>query len=311
MDIRAASIVLVSILAMACEGRGAPGSTPPATGSALAPPPAGSAPAPPAPASSSTAATAVTPPATREALRAAAGDPRRSDAERARDRWLHPDETLAFFGLRDDMAVIELSPDKGQWTAVLAPVLHDRGHLRIATGDRISEWAKSADILAARMSKDPGAFDRVEVTKTNWMKCGGTLGPDGSADMVLTFRNMHDWLGSEVADKILAAAHAVLKPGGTFGLTDHRGKPGAPTDARSLSDEGGAYVPQDFMIETVEKAGFKLVASSEVNANPKDTKDWPKGALTLPPQLALGDKDRTKYAAIGETDCMTLRFARL
>jgi predicted methyltransferase len=122
---------------------------------------------------------------------------------------------------------------------------------------------------------------------------------------------MHDWLGAEVADKILTAAHAVLKPGGTFALTDHRGKPGAPTDPRSLSDEGGAYVPEAFMIETVEKAGFKLVAASEINANPKDTKDWPKGALTLPPQFALGEKDRAMYAAIGETDCMTLRFMRL
>jgi predicted methyltransferase len=153
-------------------------------------------------------------------------------------------------------------------------------------------------------------FCGVDTVKTNWAKCGVTLGPDGSADIVVTFRNMHDWLGAEVADKVLAAVHAVLKPGGTFALTDHRANPGIATDPKTLSDEGGAYVPQAFMIDTVEKAGFKLVASSEINANPKDTKDWPKGALTLPPQYALGDKDRAKYTAIGESDCMTLRFVR-
>lgn len=264
-----------------------------------------------APVASSTAGTSVTPPETLEALRTAVAGANRTDKERARDPWLHPVETLAFFGLRGDMTVVELSPDKGQWTAVLAPVLHDGGKLRVANGDRISEWPKSNDLLADRFAKSPELFGRVETVKTNWTKCGVSLGPDGSADMVVTFRNMHDWFGMEVADKVLAAVHAVLKPGGTFGLTDHRAKPGTATDPRTLSDEGGAYVPQDFMIATVEKAGFKLVATSEINANPKDTKDWPRGALTLSPQFALGDKDREKYAAIGESDCMTLRFERL
>jgi predicted methyltransferase len=266
--------------------------------------------APASPVSSSTAAKSVTPPETEAALRAAVAGPQRSDKERARDRWLHPVETLSFFGLRDDMTVVELSPDKGQWTAVLAPVLRDHGKLRIANGDRISEWPKSNELIAERIQQGLAIFGPVETVKTNWTKCGVTMGADGSADMVLTFRNMHDWLGSEVADKVLTAAHAVLKPGGTFGLTDHRGKPGAPTDPKSLSDDGGAYVPQAFMTETLEKYGFDLVATSEINANPADTKDWPKGALTLPPQFALGDKDRAKYAAVGETDCMTVRFVR-
>jgi predicted methyltransferase len=268
--------------------------------------------APTAPASAApTFAPPVTPPETLAKLKAAVQAPYRLDREKERDRYLHQAETLAFFGVRDDMTVVELSPDKGTWTSVLAPVLAEKGHLRVANGDRLTEWPKSVEFLADRFAKDPAVFGKVEVIKTNWAKCDLRLGPDASADMVVTFRNMHDWLGEEVADKVVAEAHRVLRPGGIFGLTDHRAKPGSPTDPQSLSDTGGAYVPEDFMIALVEKAGFRLIDKSEINANPKDTKDYPKGALTLPPQYALGDKDKAKYAAIGETDCMTLKFMRM
>ncbi len=253
----------------------------------------------------------VTPPETLAKLKAAAAGSQRLDKEKERDKYLHPVETLAFFGLKDDMTVVELSPDKGEWSSMLAPVLAEKGHLRLATGDRISEWAKSAAFLSDRMAKDPSTFGKIETVKTNWMQCDVRLGPDASADMVVTFRNMHDWLGNDVADKVVDAVHRVLRPGGIFGVTDHRGKPGAPTDAASLGDEGGAYVPEAFMIAFVEKAGFRFLEKSEINANPKDTKDYPKGALTLPPQFALGDKDKARYAAIGESDCMTLKFMRL
>jgi predicted methyltransferase len=266
--------------------------------------------APSAPASSALPEPPVSTPATDAKLKAAVAGPQRLAKEAARDKYLHPIETLEFFGLRDDATVVELTPYKGQWTAVLASVLAEKGHLRLAI-DRITEGPKTQESLAERIAKDEAHFGKVETVMTNWARCDTTLGPDGSADMVLSFRNMHDWMGLEVADRVVLAAHRVLKPGGIFALTDHRAKPGAATDPDSLSDPGGAYVPEDFMIAFVEKAGFRLVGKSEINANPKDTKDYPEGALTLPPWYALGDKDRAKYTAIGESDCMTLKFQRL
>jgi predicted methyltransferase len=189
-------------------------------------------------------------------------------------------------------------------------VLSERGLYRLANGDPISEGATPRPYLRGRFEQAPALFGKVEEVKTDWTKDGQSLGPDGSADMVLTFRNMHDWLGEGVGERVLAAAHRVLKPGGVLGLTDHRGKDDGPTDAKAFSDVGGAYVPEPFMIAFVEKAGFAFAAKSDINANPRDTKDYPKGALTLPPWYALGSVDRAKYEAIGEGDCMTMRFTR-
>jgi predicted methyltransferase len=249
-------------------------------------------------------------PTTAEKLRAAARSQRRRAKDPPRDRYVHPVETLEFFGLRDDMRVVEISPYAGYWTELLAPVVADRGHLRVANGDPISEGVTPRAYLKGRFDQAPDLFGKVEVITTDWTKDGQSLGPDESADLVLTFRNMHDWLGEGAAERVLAAAHRVLRPGGTLALTDHRGKDDGPTDARSFSDEGGAYVPEPFMIALVEKAGFALAGRSEINANPIDTKDYPKGALALPPIFAHGDTDRARYEAIGEGDCMTLKFTR-
>ena len=158
---------------------------------------------------------------------------------------------------------------------------------------------------AARLASKPADFGKVEVRVVH-PPGDVTLGPDGSADAVLTFRNFHNWVRDSIADKVLAAAFRVMKPGGVLGIEEHRAK--ADADATKAGDTG--YVPEAFVIDLAQKAGFRLEARSEINANPKDTKDWPKGMWTLPPVLRLGGLDRAKYEAIGESDRMTLRFGK-
>ncbi len=256
---------------------------------------------------------AATSEGTEAKLRASLTGAQRTDPEKARDVYRHPLETLEFFGLRDDMTVVELSPGNGWFTAVLAPVLAERGKLRVAgsdpNGPPEKESTQHARELAARMSKDSASFGKVETLVVNWRSPDLSFGPDGSADMVLTFRNAHNWLAAGMADKVLAAARKVLKPGGILGVTDHRAKPDAPTDAKTFEETG--YVPEAYLVKVVEGAGFKLVGKSEINANPKDTKDYPKGVWTLPPTYELKDVDHAKYEAIGESDRMTLKFVKL
>jgi predicted methyltransferase len=234
----------------------------------------------------------------------------RTEKEKKRDVYRHPKETLEFFGLKDDMTVVEISPGEGWYSAVLAPVLRDHGKLVVAggdpNGDPKSEGTKNAQALVDRFQKTPQAFDKVQsvvLKKDSWV-----LGAPESADMVLTFRNFHNWVEAGMTDKVLAAAFTVLKHGGILGLTDHRAKAGGPTDPKVVGDTG--YVPEDLVIKLVEGAGFKLADKSDVNANPKDTKDYPKGVWTLPPTYELGDTDHAKYEAIGESDRMTLKFVK-
>jgi predicted methyltransferase len=243
--------------------------------------------------------------ATATKLKAAIAGSHRPEKNRARDGFRHPAETLAFFGLRDDMTVIELWPGGGWYTEILGPVLKEKGKLVVTGGDpngppdapatkRAKEYvdglAKRADVLGKVELAVIAPPEKVE------------LGPPASADLVMTFRNLHGWLNGKYADKVFAAAFAVLKPGGTFGLEEHRGNPG--------QDPKTGYVEEAVAIKLAEAAGFKLAARSEVNANPKDTKDHPEGVWTLPPTYRLGDKDREKYTAIGESDRMTLKFVK-
>jgi predicted methyltransferase len=184
------------------------------------------------------------------------------------------------------MHVVEMSPGSGWYTAILAPVLAPRGQLTITS--RVDDLAKRPDV-----------FGRVELTSPL------RLGAASSADMVLTFRNMHNWVGEHGEEQeVLARVFAVLKPGGTLGLVDHRAK------ADAVPPGAGGYLRADWVIAQVEKAGLRFVAKSEINANPKDTRDHPKGVWTLPPTYALGDADRAKYEAIGESDRMTLKFVK-
>ncbi len=259
------------------------------------------------------AAAAAEPPVTDEATlatldRVLAGD-HRGDENRARDKYRHPKETLQFFGFRQDMSVMEVSPGGGGWyTEVLAPALREKGEYIAAAWDpgSTSEYVKKnskkyADKLASR----PELYDRAKVTALQAPNALKPV-PDGSVDMVLTFRNIHGWMGNDTADAMFAAMYAALKPGGILGVAEHRAKTDKPQDPKAES----GYVREDYAIAMIEKAGFRLIGKSEINANPKDTADHPNGVWSLPPTLQGGDADRDKYVAIGESDRFTLRFRK-
>jgi predicted methyltransferase len=226
--------------------------------------------------------------------------PQRTPAFKARDRYRHPLEDLQFFGLRPDMSVVEIWPSGGWWTEILAPYLRAHGKYYAAVEPASREAAFHEKLAAA-----PQYYDRVVSTEAGppdqWR-----IAPPGSVDLVLTFRNVHNWLAGDYAHKMFAAMYRALKPGGVLGLVEHRARPG--TTRADWVKTG--YVSEDFVIDLAREAGFRLVAKSEINANPKDTKDYPKGVWTLPPTLALGRKDRAKYLAIGESDRMTLKFVK-
>src|SRR5262245_12598196 len=246
--------------------------------------------------------------ATTAAIDAALAGPQRSEANKARDVYRHPKETLTFFGLRRDMTVVELWPGTGGWyTEVLGPVLQDKGKLYAAHVDPAEATPNARDGLAsykAKLAANPAAYGNVTVTVL-WGN-GAEVAPPGSADMVVTFRNIHNWMGRGWAPEVFAAAYKALKPGGVFGVEEHRGNPAVPQDPKAAS----GYVNEDYAIKMIEAAGFKLVGRSEINANPRDTKDYEKGVWTLPPNYRLGDVDRAKYAAIGESDRFTLKFVK-
>jgi predicted methyltransferase len=233
----------------------------------------------------------------------------RSAENRARDKWRHPKETLQFFGFRRDMTVLEVWPGGGGWyTEILAPALREHGSYIAADRppDPGSQYVQSnrtkfGEKLAAR----PDLYDRAKRVE---LEAPGALAPvpAGSVDMVVTFRNLHNWMGRGAADAMFKAFHAALKPGGILGLVEHRARSDRPQDPKAES----GYVREDHAIALAEKAGFELLAKSEVNANPKDTADHPNGVWSLPPSLEGGDTDRDKYVAIGESDRMTLRFRK-
>jgi predicted methyltransferase len=230
----------------------------------------------------------------------AVASPNRSEKNRARDQYRHPAETLGFFGVSSKQRVIELWPGGGWYTEILAPILRDEGKLVAVapTGDYLKPYQ---DFLAAK----PSLYDRVElveVTPPDKL----ALGPDASADVVLTFRNLHGWITGGYEPQVHQAIFRVLKPGGVYGVVEHRAKPG--TSAAETAKSG--YVSEEATIAMVTAAGFVLDASSEINANPKDTKDHPNGVWSLPPSLRGGEVDREKFVAIGESDRMTLRFRK-
>ncbi len=228
----------------------------------------------------------------------------------ARDVYRHPKETLLFFGLKPGMTVVEIWPGGGWYTEILAPVLHDKGKLYEAS---FAVQLKAAPDLRREIERDfrkklaqhPEIYDRIILTELQAPE-HTAIAPRGSADMVLTFRNVHNWAKDGNSDATFKAFYDALKPGGILGVTDHRAKPGTPLQDMIRS----GYLTEDYVIELATRAGFQLVAKSEINANPKDTKDHPKGVWTLPPTMRLGDQDREKYLAIGESDRMTLKFIK-
>ncbi len=235
-----------------------------------------------------------------DALRAALAAPTRTPANVARDPARHPAETLAFFGVRPTDTVVELWPGGGWYTEVLAPYLAASGALHV-----VPPAGKYDERIRTKVAGN-AAYAKVDVQ--TFAAGQPTAIAAGSADVVLTFRNVHSWLDEKapIADQVFAEAFRVLKPGGTLGVVEHR-LPEEAEDARQMTS---GYVKVSTVRRLAEAAGFKLVASSEINANPRDTKDYPEGVWTLPPNYALGDTDRAKYAAIGESDRMTLRFVK-
>jgi predicted methyltransferase len=239
------------------------------------------------------------------ALQAAVDQPTRAEKNRARDPYRHPAETLAFFGVKPDSVVIEISPGgAGYWTEILAPYLKDRGRCIAALPEPTSDEAKrEGQGFAEKVAGNAAAFGKVE---TATFGASQPLAPAGSADFVLTFRNLHNWLAKGEAEATLKAFYAALKPGGVLGIEEHRGLDSAEQDPLAKS----GYVRQDYAVKLIESVGFKFAGSSEVNANPKDTKDYPQGVWTLPPSYRLKDVDRAKYQAIGESDRFTLKFVK-
>jgi len=242
------------------------------------------------------------------ALQGVVGGGQRSEANRARDPDRHPLEVLTFFGVPDNASVVEILPGaSGYWTEILGPYLKARGRYIAANGDKdslVAEVQKDNAGFAAKVAADPADYDKVAFAEFHpGVK---ELAPAGTADFVLTFRNIHNWMAAGTADQAFATFFKALKPGGVLGVEEHRGPPDQPQDPVAKS----GYVRQDYAVALAEKAGFKFVGASEVNANPKDTKDYPAGVWTLPPTYRLKDQDREKYAAIGESDRFVLKFVK-
>ena len=245
-----------------------------------------------------------------EALAAALAAPHRTPTFVARDVWRHPRETLSFFGIQPQMTVIEISPGGGWYTEILAPYLRDKGQLVLAADDPESGFAyyrRSADRLAKKLQAQPTVYDRVQVLPFE-VPAKLNLGEPGTVDMVLTFRNLHNWaaLGEPAVDAVMRSVARCLKPGGVFGVVDHR----LPADLVQDAKASSGYVHVAYVTRLALAAGFVLAGSSEVNANPKDTANHTGGVWALPPTFGNKDKDRERFAAIGESDRFTLKFVK-
>ena len=239
------------------------------------------------------------------ALTAAVADPARTSNFAARDKVRHPVEELTFFAIAPKMTVVELWPGGGYWTEILGPYLAKGGTYYVALpAPGNSDEDKSVERWRARMDAQK---DRLGTIHETTLGAGHfDIAPPGSVDMVLTFRNLHNWMDGGYAEQALAACFKALKSGGILGIEEHRGRNDKPQDPKA---ENG-YVREDYTIALAKKAGFVLDGSSEINANPKDTKDWVDGVWTLPPTLSQGDKDRARYMAVGEADNFVLRFRK-
>jgi len=245
--------------------------------------------------------------ATDASLEAAAHGVQRTPSLVARDTARHPVEELSFFGLKPNQTIVEIWPSGGYWTEILAPYLHDHGtyYAAILPDDSGNSTLDASNAkFRQKLAADPAIYGAVKVT--NFGKDHGDIAPPGSADLVVTFRNLHNWMKDGYGDQAFAAFFKALKPGGILGVEEHRGRPDKPQDPEAAS----GYVRQDYAVALAQKAGFVLLGSSEINANPKDTTNWPKGVWTLPPTLALGDQDRAVYEAIGEADNFVLKFQK-
>ncbi len=234
----------------------------------------------------------------------------RSQTSRDRDIYQHPKATLEFFGLRETMTVMEIWPDKaGWWAEILAPLLKARGRYIAAQWDPKSEqpfYQDTSKGFQAKLAADPASYSKVHLVA---LQPPGALAPvpANSVDLVLSLRKLHNWLVTpDTARAMLSAIYLSLKPGGILGLEDNRATPSRSADSQLKL----GYVDENAAIELVRSVGFEYLGSSEINANPSDTKDYDQGVWALPPTLRLGDKDRDRYLGIGESDRFTLRFRK-
>jgi predicted methyltransferase len=256
----------------------------------------------------------VTPPppardaATAAALERVLAGEHRSAENRARDAYRHPLDTLLFFGIKPSMTVVEVWPGADGWyTEVLAPLLAERGKLLVALLPPRPDDAYVTQSLRSfhdKLEARPDVYGKVEVTALG--PGNFEVAPAGSADLVVTFRNLHNWMSLRFAPEAIAAMYRALKPGGILGIVEHRGRADKPQDPLAAT----GYVNEQYAIDLITSAGFELVARSEINANPRDTKDYEQGVWALPPNYRLGNRDRAKYQAIGESDRFTLKFVK-
>jgi predicted methyltransferase len=241
--------------------------------------------------------------ASQAAIDSAVAAPTRTPTNLARDQYRNPAKTLGFFGVKPGDTVVELWPGGGWYTEILAPWANNNNGTLYAA----APWARLKTLQDWQAAK-PETYGKLQFAEFPYTGAANPKVPDGSADVVLTFRNVHNWRfgGVDNTNSAFRQIFAMLKPGGTLGIVEHRLNEGDD----SAKEEKSGYMKESSVIAFAEAAGFKLVAKSEINANPKDTKDYEKGVWTLPPNFREGDKDRAKYAAIGESDRMTLKFVK-
>jgi predicted methyltransferase len=248
----------------------------------------------------------ATPTITSDTFRPLLFGPHRTPANVVRDPFRHPAETLAFFGIQPSSRVVEILPgSSGYYMEILAPWLKEKGAYIAADRDEsLPQYLSDHRKLLQRLRDESNLYSSVVVTQFRANR--HAIAPAGSVDVVISFRNLHNWIERNELQESLQAFHAALKPGGVLGIVDHRGR----TDQTQAEQIASGYVREDVAISLIEQAGFKLQARSEINANPKDTKDHPEGVWSLPPSFRMKDKDREKYTAIGESDRFTLRFVK-
>lgn len=240
-------------------------------------------------------------------LQAAVNSSYRTIDNTKRDQYRHPLETLKFFGLQPNMTVVEITPGAGWYTEILAPFLASNGQyigaIPPVNGSSSQNEGNARVIAWLKSHKEFGGHETiVDFRPPSSLE----LASEGTADMVVTFRNVHNWIAGGNEDAVFAAFFKALKPGGVLGVEEHRANPKSKRDPKASS----GYVLEKDVIALAKKAGFRLEAKSEINANKNDTKDYTEGVWTLPPSLHLKDKDREKYLAIGESDRMTLKFIK-
>ncbi len=243
-----------------------------------------------------------------EALKKIIAGEHRSAQHKARDQYRHPLQTLGFFDIHNYMTVVEIWPGGGWYTEILAPFLKDEGLFYAAhfsADSDIPYFKNSLQKFVAKTQAAPEIYGKMHLTvlqPPEYLE----IAPAGSADRVLTFRNVHNWMNAGQAETVFKAMFRVLRQGGLLGVVEHRN----PAAVKQDSQADSGYVSEDYVIKLAEQAGFKLLDKSEINANPKDTTNHPQGVWTLPPTLRLKEQNKNKYLNIGESDRMTLKFIK-